>query len=253
MGVCRSRPLARSTSSARPLRPQHRPRRARRSRSRTHRRPRRRRPRQHGRRARGVPVPAVHVLGAHRARLVVLPLAPTQRLHLSGPVPTQVFDLVAHAGDRIRDRHQPRRLAGRQRPDRSEEVDEDCNAHREQRAEHDGDRQPVAKLEPSQQPQLPWSYVSRPRGPSPTGSRSLSLFQCISVRQGEAVASHDGSCDGVDVAVHRCVDPALIARHREVELGDRAPVRGTRWRRRALRCRTDHGCAGWPPPAPGSP
>ena len=56
------------------------------------------------------------------------------------PVPTQGFDLVAHAGDGIRDRHQPRRLAGRQRPDWSEEVDEDRHAHREQRAEDNGDR-----------------------------------------------------------------------------------------------------------------
>ena len=56
------------------------------------------------------------------------------------PVATQGFDLVAHAGDGIRDRHQPRRLAGRERPDRSEEVDEDRHAHREQRAEDNGDR-----------------------------------------------------------------------------------------------------------------
>ena len=64
------------------------PGRARRRRSRTHRWTRRGRTRQHGRGTRGVHVPALHVLGADRSRLVLLPMAPAQRVHLTsrGPV-----------------------------------------------------------------------------------------------------------------------------------------------------------------------
>ncbi len=80
------------------------------------------------------------------------PVAPGDGDHL--PVATQWVDLAADAGHGIRDDDQPGRFTGGERADRCDEIDEDRHAHREQRAEHDGDR------------------CHRERGPLPVGDES---------------------------------------------------------------------------------